>query len=235
MRRALLALALGLAPAAGNAAALIEIPEQNGLKMVEIWDVSGDGRVLVGGCSLASGGGSACRWREGQGLEALETPSGADALALGTSHDGSVVVGIRWAALTPFRAVRWDADGALDLGADLGADLGSGVAGGAGLAAGFFFADAAPAFDEAVLRGAADDFDADDFFAMALLAPDRARAVTSWRTNAEPLKDTLSAPSDCRNGPRRESDPTGTLPGVARRGAASALQGDPCRPVKRLD
>jgi uncharacterized membrane protein len=114
MRRALLALALGLAPAAGNAAALIEIPEQNGLKMVEIWDVSGDGRVLVGGCSLASGGGSACRWREGQGLEALETPSGADALALGTSHDGSVVVGIRWAALTPFRAVRWDADGALE-------------------------------------------------------------------------------------------------------------------------
>ena len=85
MRRALLALALGLAPAAGNAAALIEIPEQNGLKMVEIWDVSGDGRVLVGGCSLASGGGSACRWREGQGLEALETPSGADASRIRSS------------------------------------------------------------------------------------------------------------------------------------------------------
>jgi len=113
-RSAALALALGLAPAPAGAAALIEIPTQNGLEMVDVWDVSGDGRVLVGGCTDGAGD-TACRWREGEGLEALEAPSGAGVLALGTSHDGSVVVGIRWAALTPNRAVRWNADGAMEV------------------------------------------------------------------------------------------------------------------------
>jgi uncharacterized membrane protein len=117
MRRALVAIALGLVPGAGYAAALIETPTQNGVQMVEVWDLSGDGLVLVGGCSVAGSGGGPCRWSETSGYQLLEQPPGNGfAVALAASYDGSIAVGSWWDLLAADPvAVRWGSDGELEL------------------------------------------------------------------------------------------------------------------------
>jgi uncharacterized membrane protein len=109
--RARLAIALVLAPVAALAAEVREIPEQGGVRMTWVSDISGDGAVLLGTCRTASADQLPCRFSEASGYQLLQIDFGGSGYAAASSLDGSVSVG--WMDVSPgdYLPVRWHADG----------------------------------------------------------------------------------------------------------------------------
>lgn len=83
------------------------------------YGVSGDGNVVVGYSETVTGGRRAVRWTAEGGMVNIANTNG-DSYAHKTSHDGSVVVGVKTSG-TVTHAFRWtEATGMVDMGSLLG-------------------------------------------------------------------------------------------------------------------
>jgi hypothetical protein len=113
MRQLLLVIALTLGAAHAQGAALVEIAPREGISFEFVWDISGDGAVLVGACYTPSASYQPCRWSAATGFVLLALPPGIPYFGgpFAMTRDGSSVFG----APDGGRALRWNADGQFEV------------------------------------------------------------------------------------------------------------------------
>lgn len=80
------------------------LTDQNGNPVGEVGVISGDGQWAFGGSDVD---GNAYRWSEGTGVQLFDNPFGTPMTALGSSNDGSVVVGLAGNFFTGYESWVW--------------------------------------------------------------------------------------------------------------------------------